>query len=221
MKYCSWIVLFITLNVFAQKKSFETPFNPKVNKNAFVIKGKALPYLMGNGLGINNSLGVEVGFFKNNSIALEGFYNYYYDMEDNVKDRQGAEHEKGNLSDLNERALQISYRHYYNFQQSIHNGIMFYNGLFYRVETDVRSTDPNYKNDYINQKTGIKAGGLVMGMIVSFPRSSHLYMDYNFTIGKQFKNISSYNTVDNLDVYEHYNYNAFYFNVGVSLNYWF
>ncbi len=222
MKYSSWILLFITLNVFAQTNSFETPFNSKVNKNAFVIKGKVLPYLMGNGLGINNSLGFEIGFLKTNSIGLEGFYNYYYDQEDKVTDRQGVFHETGNLTDLQEKALQMSYRHYYNFQRWRSNkGIAFYNGLFYRLETDIRNTDPNYKNEYINQKTGIRAGGLLMGMIMTFPKSSHLYMDYNFTIGKQFKNISSYNIENNQDVYEQYSYNSFYFNIGVSLNYWF
>ena len=222
MKYCSWILLLITCNVFAQSNSLDTPFNSKVDKNAFVIKGKVLPYLMGNGSGINNSLGFEIGFFKNNSIALEGFYNYFSDKDDNVIDRQGVKHETGNSTNLHERALQMSYRHYYNFQRwRTNKGIAFYNGLFYRVETDVRNTDPDYKNEYINQKTGIRAGGLLMGMIMAFPKSSHLYMDYNFTIGKQFKDISNYNIVDNQNVYEYYNYNSFYFNIGVSINYWF
>jgi hypothetical protein len=217
-----WIVLLFSLYSFGQnleENEVYSPFNPKSTTNTYCIKAKTLPYLIGNGLGINNSLGVEIGFLKNNSIGVDGFYNYSQDSRDYVTDKAGIKHDSGDRSYLKEKAIQFSYRYYFNFQKLRNvKRKAFYSGLFYRIENDLSLNDENFKNDYIRETTDSKAYGLLIGMISKFKNYKHFGMDYSVSIGSQNKTVSGLN-----EAYEttFRKSKANYFNIGISLNYWF
>ncbi len=225
MKKIIFLILFFNLHSFGQKYDdldlywSYSPFNGKGSENTYAIKSKVLPYTIGNGLGINNSLGFEIGFFKNNSIGVEGYYNYSQNSHDKVTDKSGVYHETGNRSYGNEKALQFNYRYYFNFQKlRDRKRKAFYSGLFYRVENDLSRNDENFINDYINQTTNSKAYGIIIGMISRFKNSKHFGMDYNFSFGNE------YNTITGLNESYEATYRkskSNYFNIGISLNYWF
>lgn len=221
-------MFFVTLNSFAQdvenqRKNdsywFYSPFSKQNARNTYSIKCKALPYTLGNGLGINNSLGFEIGFFKNNSIGTDFFYNYSRNSHDFVKDKQGVEHESGNRSYSNEKAVQFNYRYYLSFKKMRNKfGKAFYSGLFYRIENSKEIRDENFKNEFIEQSNNIKAYGVAIGIASKFKNSLHFGMDYNIQIGHQLKDIS---TLKELNETSFERKSTSYFNVGISLNYWF
>ena len=214
MRYVVLFFILFSFQLFAQKDySFvevDTPFDPQSHHNTNCIKIKSLPYPNGNGYGINNSLGFEIGFFKNNSIGVDGFYNYAFDQDDN----------NPGVTDLNptylyEKAIQINYKYYYSFQ-NIRKAkkIVFYNGLFSRIEKLNREGTNYYQN------TDKKALGVTIGMIKKI-KSTHLGLDYSILLGRQFNNITTFDPVHNSETITFENKNSFYFNVAISLNYWF
>ncbi|WP_333600389.1 hypothetical protein [Flavobacterium sp.] len=232
MRFLSILLLVSTLASFAQEKKgildwdykppVYSPFNPQAAENTYAIKAKALPFFLGNGFGIYNSLGFEAGFCKNNSVAIDGFYNYSQDTEDEVTDRQGIKHETGNRSYMFEKAVQLSYRHYYSFQKwREHYRLTFYNGVFFRTEHGRNKKDENYNNEYITRTANTKAFGLVTGMVQRFQDSSHFGMDYNFSLGKKFESVDKYKLVNTNYITTNTKSNSFYFNIGISVNYWF
>jgi hypothetical protein len=92
----------MSLSLAAQ---LQTPYDPKADYRTWSVKGKALPYILGNGGGISAMLGVEYGFAKNQSIGVDVFADWSESSDDNVADTAGVQHAFGNFYNGFEKAL--------------------------------------------------------------------------------------------------------------------
>lgn len=216
-------MLIISFQVYSQS-SFDgleeyTPFNPVDEFNTKSIKAKVLLFPIGNGFYCFNSLGFELGFLKNNSINIDGFYNFGRDTRDDETDKYGVKQTTGNKSKGYEKSVQFSYRYYYGFKKFRGNyRKAFYNGVFYRFGKEYKTKDENFKNDYINKNTNNNCYGIVIGMISRFKNSEHFGIDYHLYIGQQNNEVTT--------IYQNYETIVLksttgYYNIGVSINYWF
>ena len=103
-----------------------TPFNNRYNFQTYGIKGRVLPYILGNGKGVSSLLGFEWGFAKNNSIGLDFLYNGFHDLDD---------HKPGLSEEIfhRETAAHITFNHYWSLHNLRENrGIVFYSGITMR-----------------------------------------------------------------------------------------
>jgi len=232
MKKYFLLLVLLTSPCFAQntdrvgnwdyEKPVYTPFNPKGDKNTYGIKAKLLPYTIGNEFGTYSSIGTEIGFFKNQSVTVEWFFNYKQHSNDEVVDRQGVEHDSGNRDHMNEHALQIGYRYYYGFQKLRGDGITLYNGVFVRAEQDKLYFDPNYDDiPYLNKTAKVRMFGLLTGFTIQFRRVPNLGLDCNASLGRSFTKAEYEKRLDDFYFTEKEEHNSFYFNLGISLNYYF
>lgn len=226
MKITTVLLLLMTVSAIAQsddKPNEYTPFNPQAAKNSYGIKAKLLPYTIGNSFGTYSSLGAEIGFLKNQSVTVEGFYNYEQSSNDEVIDRLGNEFDSGNRAHMNETALQLGYRYYYGIQRWRANWrLAFYNGLFFRTEQTKLHFDKNYEDiPYINRTMNVRAFGLLTGMVQRFRNDDHFGIDYNVSLGKSFTKSNTYNIEEGATFSTKNKHDSFYFNLGISINYWF
>lgn len=226
------VLMLMTFSAFAQSQTKDsnqggdvvfTPFSPKAAKNTYGFKAKLLPYTIGNSFGTYSSLGTEIGFLKNQSVTIEGFYNYEQSSNDEVIDRQGNEFDSGNRAHMNEIALQLGYRYYYGIQKLRDHRVAIYNGLFFRAEQTKLNFDKNYEDiPYINRTMNVRAFGLLTGVVQTFRGNDHFGMDYNVSLGKSFTKTRTYNIAEDTTTFSTKNkHDSFYFNLGVSINYWF
>lgn len=218
------ILLFLISLTASAQEGYYTPFNPKADENTYGIKAKILPFFIGNSMGIYTSLGTEIGFLKNQSFTAEWFFNYGHGSNDEVTDRYGNEHDSGNLEQMNEHALQLGYRYYYGIQALRARKVVIYNGLFGRAEQTLLKFDKNYADiPYINRRLNVRAFGITTGILQRFKHDPHFGMDYNVSLGKSFTKSDTYNISDdgNTTFSTKNKHDSFYFNLGISINYWF
>jgi len=57
---------------------FVTPYDPVAHLRNWSIKGKLLPFILGDESGISALLGGEYGSCKNQSIGIDGFFAILY-----------------------------------------------------------------------------------------------------------------------------------------------
>jgi hypothetical protein len=69
-----------------------------------------LPFLLGNGGGFSSVFGVEYGIGKNQSIGVDGFFEYQENSDDMVQDTAGVQHQVGDYWFSFERAVFLNYR---------------------------------------------------------------------------------------------------------------
>ena len=91
-----------------------TPFDRRNDSNLWVIHGRLLPYLFGNGGGFSFLAGMEYGFKRNNSIGFDiTRSNFQNDGE--MYDTITKEYVPGYASHMVDWAYFFNYRHYLKF----------------------------------------------------------------------------------------------------------
>ncbi|HWB93677.1 MAG TPA: hypothetical protein VG605_17575 [Puia sp.] len=98
-------MLFALCLPLALSAQFVTPYSPLANLRNWAIKGKALPFVLGDESGISALFGTEYGFAKNQSIGIDGFMELTSRTDDNSVDTAGITHSMARYYHGRERAL--------------------------------------------------------------------------------------------------------------------
>jgi hypothetical protein len=148
--------------------SWETPYNPAADTRTFSIKGKALPWLLGNGGGISFYLGLEYAIAKNQSIGIDAYTEFEQNSDDMVQDTSGTTHQIGDYWNSTEKAIFLEYRYYFNFQRLRKRyGIAPYLLAYVRDGKIDRAYDPLYPLMYYWQdherhySAGLQVGAII------------------------------------------------------------
>ena len=169
-----------------------SPYDPNWSYHTWSLKGKVLPFLFGNGGGVSGMLGVEYGFAKNQSIGVDGFYEYQENSNDNVQDTAGVTHDFGDYYHSNERAIFLNYRYYFNCAQLRKDGIIPYILVFGRYGKLDQHYDPLYPlSSFKDNYETHRSVGLMLGSAFQFNRPRRLGLDINLGIFEKKKDISA------------------------------
>jgi hypothetical protein len=171
-----------------------TPYDPKADYRTWSIKGKALPYFLGNGGGISALLGVEYGFAKNQSIGVDVFADWSEDSDDNVADTAGVQHAFGNFYNGFEKAIFINYRYYFKSSTLRRKkGIAPYLLAFLRDGKIYQHYDPLYPlTRWMSNREHQYSAGLMVGGTTSLGlKPERLSLDLNLGLFDKLKEISA------------------------------
>ncbi len=152
-----------SVSLFAQSTSNETPFNPKADYNTMVLKGKILPFVFGNGGGINLFLGGELGFLKNQSLGVD-LYLLAVGGSSEIYDSIKKEYVPGYASGRNDKAVFVNYRYYFapqKFRQK--QETVFYVGTFFRYGYWFFNYEDGYKTNIVSQNEKSFSEGVLLG----------------------------------------------------------
>jgi len=119
---------------------FATPYDPQGNFRNWSIKGKALPFVLGDESGISALLGVEYGFARNQSIGVDGFIESISKSDDNEVDTAGVSHDVATYYRSREKALFLNYRYYFNFRKLRYDRVLFLMSSFFSAMEPLFST---------------------------------------------------------------------------------
>ena len=160
-------------------RTWLTPYDPHANYRTWSLKGKVLPFFLGDFGGISGLFGVEYGIGKNQSIGIDGFLELQENSDDGVQDTAGVTHKVGNYWHSSERAVFLNYRYYFSFQRLRRKkGIAPYMVAFLRYGKLDQYYDPLYKltSYYQNHEWDYSAGVLVGA---TFPWARRVGIDVN------------------------------------------
>src|SRR5579864_510937 len=153
----AFVLLFAPVKMRAQDTS--SPYNPRGNYQTWSVKGKVLPFLIGNGGGVSGFLGTEYGFLKNQSIGIDGYLLLQEGSDDNITDTAGVKHDVGNYFSSVEKAVLVDYRYYFDFRRWRQKGLVFYTVAYVRLGHISRQWDPLYRNTWVRQEEDHRSAG--------------------------------------------------------------
>jgi hypothetical protein len=228
------LIIFLPLLLLAQKErgySLDTtkngarltPYDPQADYRTWSIKGKVLPFFLGNGGGLSALFGAEYGIATNQSIGIDGFFEYQENSDDNVQDTAGAEHSVGNYWHSSERAVFINYRYYFNFQRLRQKkGIAPYTVAFLRYGKLDQYYDPLYPltSYYQNHEWDYSAGVLV-GATFGSKRDKRFGLDVNTGVFEKEKVKDTEYLVHGVESEVHSRRTGLGFRLSVNLSWWF
>jgi hypothetical protein len=204
-------------------ETFPTPYNPGGDYHTCSIKGKVLPFILGNGGGFSTMLGLEYGFAKNQSIGVDAFFEYTGSSDDNVADTAGVVHDFGAYYTGLEKALFLNYRYYFNFQRLREKqGIAPYIVAFLRYGKIDQHYDPLYPLSrwQSNKETQYSTGILIGGTAVVGGKG-RLGLDVNFGLFEKEKVISAVYLKNGVETMVNGRPIGIGFRLSVNLSYWF
>jgi hypothetical protein len=187
----NFALLFAPAKMRAQ--AIESPYNPKGNYQTWNVKGKVLPFLIGNGGGVSGFLGAEYGFLKNQSIGVDGYLLLQEDSDDHADDTAGVEHATGKYFSSAESAVLVDYRYYFSLQRLRKKGVVFYTLAYVRLGHISRHWDPLYPTPTtaVTQKENHRSAGIQLGSTIRLDPESRWCLDINAGIFEKDKTIVS------------------------------
>ena len=110
------LILLLPLSLAAQHRGLNspdstaggtplTPYDPHAHYRTWSLKGKVLPFFLGDFGGISGLFGVEYGITKNQSIGVDGFLELQENSDDGVQDTAGVQHTVGNWINITIRCI--------------------------------------------------------------------------------------------------------------------
>ncbi len=161
-------------------KTVGTPYDPAGAHRTWSIKGKVLPFIVGNEAGASGLLGLEYGLTKNQSIGIDAFAEYQESAHDNVSDTAGVQHATGEYWHSWEKAIFLNYRYYFREKDGREDGIAPYIVGFLRYGRIDRYYDPLYVlSSYLSEHERHYSAGLLGGFTGSLSDKHRLGLDIN------------------------------------------
>jgi hypothetical protein len=186
-------LLFFCCFPLALCAQFTTPYDPGGRFRNWGVKGKALPFVLGDEGGISALLGVEYGFAKNQSIGIDGFIELTSKSDNNSTDTAGVMHDVARYYHSTERALFLNYRYYFSSRTLRQkHGIVPYLLVFLRYGKIDQHYDPLYPlTSWLNNYETHYSGGLMAGSLFQLSHTGRLAVDVNTGIFLKQKDIST------------------------------
>jgi hypothetical protein len=129
-------------------KPGSTPFDRYVPWNTCAVRGKVLPWLLGNDGGYNALLGFEFGFLRNQSLGVDGSYTISGGSHDDVTDTAGVHHDVGAHHAIRDKSLYLNYRYYFKARSEKD---FYFAGAFLRYGRKDYYQDQLYQADFISK----------------------------------------------------------------------
>ncbi|MFI5204620.1 MAG: hypothetical protein ACHQF2_09010 [Flavobacteriales bacterium] len=214
------LFILLSLTSYSQTDSINisvrpTPFSPNNTSNTLAIKGKILPWVMGNNGGVNGGLGIEQGFCKGHSIGAEWNFNRWAKHYDN---------DSGYSDDIyhRDRALVANYRFYYSGIGKKRRGVCFYHGISYRYgRLKYEWSEPLAVNYNILQIKYYNAVGFLSGFFIGFEDSKTFGIDINAGVYYNMKQIHNTYTPSSGIANGTMHANTWDFRIGFNFMWWF
>ncbi|HXB42319.1 MAG TPA: hypothetical protein VNZ49_17400 [Bacteroidia bacterium] len=160
------VYFLLILSQYASAQNYETPHNPKGGYNTRALKGKILPFVFGDGGGINLFLGYEYGFCKHHSIGVD-LYLLAMGSSGEIYDSIQKTYVPGYASGRNDKAVFVNYRYYFGFQKwRAKHELSFYTGTFFRYGYWFFDYEEGYKTNIVSQNETSYSEGILLGCIV-------------------------------------------------------
>ncbi|MBS1606291.1 MAG: hypothetical protein JST42_26770 [Bacteroidetes bacterium] len=187
------LLLILCCLPMALTAQFATPYDPHGNFRNWSVKGKALPFVLGDEGGISALLGVEYGFARNQSIGVDGFLEFISKSDNNGVDTAGVTHDVATYYRSREKALFLNYRYYFNFKNLRYDrGIIPYVLVFLRYGVIYQHYLPLYPlTDFLTNNEKHYSAGIMAGSIFQLSHKGRLGVDVNMGIFLKRKDISS------------------------------
>ncbi len=149
-----------------------SPYNSKGVYQTWSIRGKILPYPLGNSGGINFTAGIEFGFCKNHSISIDGIFDLLSGIDDHLTDTSGVYHDAVKIEKDRYKGIFISYRYYLDFPKLRENkGLSLYTSTYLRYGTLSTWHDGSFSyNTTLSSEEINYSGGILIGSIYNFQR---------------------------------------------------
>lgn len=201
----------------------KNPYAPRAPYATWGIKGKILPWLLGNGSGTNILLGVEHSIFKNHSLGLDLFFIGQENTHDGDPNKVPVIPATG-FYGLN-RALFVNYRYYLPLKKLREKQqVLLYTGLFANYGRLWYSYDHGYWKGYSNNTTTFfnsfyHGGGWLLGTLFKISEEKNLWMDVNLGFMKKISEVYSVYETDTGDAIAKDHFNTFNVRMGLNL-YW-
>ncbi len=205
-----YFAFFITSLCFGQ-----VPFSKENPNNTLAIKGCAYVNLLDGGYG--SIIGVEKGFFKNNSIGVKFIYNDFTPHRESGKDDGYKPIDYTNDRD---KSFIFEYKYYFNFNSfRERTGISFYSSLSYKTGINTIDNDRNYPHDYYHQEIKCKFIGPAIGVVVLCSQSKRWSIDtqLGYLFGEK-KLSTDYVIPADYNLKESYKTNLFRFEIMLAYN---
>jgi hypothetical protein len=171
--------------------SIHRPYNAWGHYETWGIKGKILPFLVGNSGGINALIGFEYGFCKNHSIGIDLYFLAMESSNDMVFDTAGVRHDVGNDQYTIDKALFINYRYYLPLKHPWRNPARaYYFGCFGRYGQLRNIKDPLFNKNFVRSDEVHYSAGIVFGALGKFSHKKRLGLDLNIGIFYKEKDIT-------------------------------
>lgn len=172
---------------------FTTPYNGRGYGRNWSIKGKALPFVLGDEGGISALLGAEYGFARNQSIGIDGFIELTDKSDNNSTDTAGIMHDIARYYHSTERALFLNYRYYFSYRNlRQRHGTAPYVLIFLRYGRIGQHYDPLYPlTSFLNNDETHYSAGLMAGGLFQLSHTGRLAIDVNTGIFLKQKDIST------------------------------
>lgn len=172
---------------------FSTPYDPQGNFRNWSIKGKALPFVLGDEGGISALLGLEYGFARNQSIGIDGFLELISKSDNNEVDTAGVTHDVATYYRSREKALFLNYRYYFNFKKLRYDrGIIPYALVFLRYGTIYQHYIPLYPlTSFLNNNEKHYSAGAMAGSIFQLSHGGRLGVDVNMGVFLKRKDVAA------------------------------
>ena len=205
----------------SSRTEFNTPFNKEAYSGNWAIKGKVLPFVLGNDGGLNGLLGFEFGIFKRHSLGIDGYFLREGGSHDMVTDTAGNYFEVGNYHRTVDLAVFINYRYYFDlFHLRENKKTAPYAGAF------VRYGHINYINDLAflrdqdeSEWEDHRSAGIFLGLISSIRRQ----IGIDVYIGGFYKQkvIEYVYKQNGALLHKVENSDNFGFRIGLNISFWF
>lgn len=137
----------------------------------FGLKGKALPWVVGNMGGLHGFIGAEYGFFQRHSIGLDFYIHGIQDHHDQYYGPNDPRNKPSlDYNSLN-KTIFLNYRYYFS---------SVYVGAFGLTGQKISKMDRGFSNDSLLRETrDFKGIGLLIGYKHRFKKHSRLGFDFN------------------------------------------
>ncbi|MBS1637341.1 MAG: tetratricopeptide repeat protein [Bacteroidetes bacterium] len=200
-------------------KAYTTPFDPASAYRNWAVKGKAMPYVLGNGGGINALLGVEYGLGKHHSLGIDAYLlsgGSPGEEYDTLKKETIVTPASGST----DRALFLNYRYYFGLQGLRQNhGLTFYTGAFARYGYLFYTFENGYKTHILSQNETHYSGGILLGSIIRV--KDQMGIDVN--VGIYYKEIYAHKayTDNGMTIREDKSHSQVSARIGLNFELWF
>ena len=162
-------------------KDFRTPYNPKGDYHTWGVKLTILPIPYSDQTMIVSALGIEYGITKNQTIGLDGHFDYSFGVNSNILvDTLGGIHSTGQDFHTTDLAAILNYRYYFNMENARNNnGLYFYTGAFVKYGRVYYYENQLYKSDYISKDENDYSEGILLGAILKISSVKNVGLDAN------------------------------------------
>lgn len=201
---------------------WQTPFDARAGYQTLGVRARVLPWFLSRAGGYNVLLGTEIGFLKNHSFEVDGYYYGDHDQRDYYTGNDPKNKATANYKGSN-TAVFVAYNYHYKLRRLRERlGLDAYTGLCGRVGQISKTWDRGVSVDSVLQSHGrYYSVGPQAGAILTFNEERHFAINLNVAVLYTTKDLLQQSTHSMALNNETYRFNTYDLRVGINLYWWF